>query len=60
MLMQKVMVKEKVGPWYDKEGVIVCVRINDRLISGHQEKQAKVRIGNRLTDWIPLCKLILI
>lgn len=58
VLMRQVIVKDEVSPWKDKQGIVVCERINGE--SSESKKVggfAKVMIGDHLTEWIAFDRL---
>lgn len=58
VLMRQVIVKDEISPWKDKQGIVVCERINGKTSEGVNGRGlAKVRIGNSLTEWISFEKL---
>lgn len=58
MLMQRVILKDQKCPMVDQEGIIVCVQSGVFESNNQGQGQlVKIKIGDELSEWIPLNKL---
>jgi len=60
VLMQQVKIKEGVIPWGGKQGIVVTQILGPSAERKRGAGWAKVRIGNKLTEWIQCEQLKLI